>query len=59
MAYIYDTQGKTADAIKFYKEAIELDESRVEIYSRLGELLPGEEGNAYRTKALENSSENN
>jgi tetratricopeptide (TPR) repeat protein len=51
MAYIYDTKGKQETAINLYKEAIGQDSSIVAIYSRLGELVPGEEGNWYRTKA--------
>jgi len=59
MAYIYDTQGKSAEAIKFYQEAIGLDSSKVEIYTRLGELMPGEDGNFYRKKAMQFSQESN
>lgn len=51
MAYIYDTKGNTGNAITFYKEAISYDTTRTEIYTRLGELVGGEEGNLYRQKA--------
>lgn len=51
LAFIYDEQGKTSEAINFYKEAIEYDSTIVDIYTRLGELIPGEEGNVYRAKA--------
>lgn len=51
MAYINDTKGQTQKAIALYKEALVYDTTRVEIYSRLGELVQGEEGNAYRAKA--------
>lgn len=51
MAYIYDTKGNTGKAIPFYKEAIAYDTTRTEIYTRLGELVGGEEGNLYRQKA--------
>jgi Flp pilus assembly protein TadD len=51
MAYINDTKGQTQKAIALYKEALQYDTTRVEIYSRLGELVQGEEGNAYRQKA--------
>lgn len=53
MAYIYDTKGQTQKAIERYKEALAYDTTRVEIYSRLGELVQGEEGNTYRLKAVQ------
>jgi tetratricopeptide (TPR) repeat protein len=51
MAYIYDTKGDYPRAIDLYKEALSYDSSVVDIYKRLGELLPNEEGNYYRTQA--------
>ncbi len=51
IAYIYDTKGETPLAIDFYKEAIGQDSSIVDIYVRLGELVPGEEGNWFREKS--------
>ncbi|HZI25108.1 MAG TPA: tetratricopeptide repeat protein [Chryseolinea sp.] len=51
MAYIYDTKGDYGRAIDLYKEALSYDSSVVDIYKRLGELLPNEEGNYYRTQA--------
>lgn len=53
MAYVYDTKGNTQKAIPFYKEAIAYDTTRTEIYTRLGELVGGEEGNQYRQKAAQ------
>jgi tetratricopeptide (TPR) repeat protein len=53
LAYIYDTKGQTNKAIEYYKEAVAQDESLAEVYTRLAELVPGEEGNAYRTKAAQ------
>lgn len=53
MAYVYDTKGNTQKAIPFYKEAISYDTTRTEIYTRLGELVGGEEGNQYRQKAAQ------
>lgn len=53
MAYIYDTKGNTKLAVMYYKEALSLDPARTEIYTRLGELVQGEEGNAYRQKAAQ------
>jgi tetratricopeptide (TPR) repeat protein len=52
MAYIYDTQGDYSRAIDLYKEALSYDSSVVDIYKRLGELLPNEDGNYYRTQAV-------
>jgi len=52
MAYINDTNGQIPTAIEFYKEAIGLDSTLFDAYDRLGELLPGEEGNRYRTEAI-------
>lgn len=53
MAYLYDVKGQTSDAIRFYKEVLSYDDSLQEVYARLGELLPGQEGNEYRRKAVE------
>ena len=52
MAYLYDTKGNTARAIDLYKEALNYDSSVVEIHKRLGELLPGPDGEYYRTQAI-------
>jgi tetratricopeptide (TPR) repeat protein len=52
MAYIYDTKGDYSNAIDLYKEALSYDSTVVDIYIRLGELLPNEEGNYYRTQAI-------
>jgi len=51
MAYIYDTKGNYDKAIQLYQEALSYDSSIVEIYQRLGELIPDEGGNFYRTRA--------
>jgi tetratricopeptide (TPR) repeat protein len=59
MAYIYDTQKKYDKAIPLYQEAISFDESRTDIYTRLGELIPGPEGEQYRVKAREANSQSN
>lgn len=53
MAYIYDTKNQLDQAIPLYKEAIQYDSSMVDIYVRLGELLPSEEGEVYRYKAAQ------
>jgi tetratricopeptide (TPR) repeat protein len=51
MAYIYDVKGETSRAINLYREAIGQDSTIRDIYVRLGELIPGEAGNWYRSKA--------
>jgi tetratricopeptide (TPR) repeat protein len=53
MAYIYDTKGNTQKAILLYKETLSYDTTRTEIYTRLGELVGGDEGNLYRQKAAQ------
>lgn len=50
MAYIYDTKADYQKAIPLYEEALTYDSTVVDIYTRLGELIPGEEGNYYRTQ---------
>lgn len=52
-AYLYDKNGNTQRAIKLYKEALTYDDNLVEIHTRLGELLPGTEGEQYRIRAAE------
>jgi tetratricopeptide (TPR) repeat protein len=42
LAYLYDEKkNNTSQAIIHYKEALEMDSSRVDIYTRLAELEPG------------------
>lgn len=48
MGYIYDTQGKQTLAIEHYKEALAMDSTKADVAIRLGELLPGTEGEVYR-----------
>ena len=52
MAYIHDTKGNYSNAIGLYKEALRYDSTVVDIYKRLGELLPNEDGNYYRIQAV-------
>jgi tetratricopeptide (TPR) repeat protein len=52
IAYIHDMNGQLPTAIEFYKEAISLDSTQYDVYDRLAELLPGEEGNVYRAEAV-------
>jgi tetratricopeptide (TPR) repeat protein len=51
LGYLYDRDNETARAVELYKEAVAFDESKTEVYERLGELLPGKEGEPYRAKA--------
>jgi tetratricopeptide (TPR) repeat protein len=53
MGDLYVRQGNNQKAINFYKEALTYDSSDVYSYQRLGEVIPGEEGNYYRTRALQ------
>jgi tetratricopeptide (TPR) repeat protein len=52
MAFIYDTQGNSSKAIKFYKETLEYGTSLdvVEIYRRLSELVQGDSSLYYKTR---------
>lgn len=49
LGFLYDNSGNTARAIGFYKEALEMDSSRADIYARLAEL---DQSNATRYKKL-------
>jgi tetratricopeptide (TPR) repeat protein len=40
MAYIYDVKNKPGQAIALYKETLQYDSARVEVYTRLAELVP-------------------
>ena len=51
LAYLYDLKNNTAKAIEFYKEAIQQDSSKVDVYKRLAELEP--EKAAWYTKKAE------
>lgn len=53
MAYLYDKRGDIQKAVELYKEALTFDNDLMEIHNRLGELLPGTEGEAYRLRAAE------
>jgi len=50
MGYILDTKGNTFEAISFYKEALSMGSSIVDIYNRLAELEP-ESSSWYQQKA--------
>ena len=53
MGYIYETKKDNEKAIALYQEALTYDDTIADIYERLGRLIPGEAGNAYRVKAIE------
>lgn len=51
MAYIYDEKNQTDKAIALYRETLSYDSTVVEVYDRLGALLPGQPGDVFRRKA--------
>jgi len=51
MGYLYQTKGDSPRAIDLYKESLSYDSTELDIYQRLGELMPGEEGEYYRSVA--------
>ncbi|MBL7856657.1 MAG: tetratricopeptide repeat protein [Cyclobacteriaceae bacterium] len=51
MAYLFDLKENTGRAIELYKEALTYDPYILTIHQRLGELMPGADGDAYRTEA--------
>jgi hypothetical protein len=51
MAFIYDTLRRYEQAIELYKETLAYDNDIPQIYARLGELLPGEDGAVYRNRS--------
>lgn len=53
LGYLYDRNNETERASELYKEALSYDSTKVDVYVRLGELYPGQEGNFYRTKAAQ------
>jgi tetratricopeptide (TPR) repeat protein len=53
MGYLHDTKGNTDKAVTLYREALSMDSTKTEIYTRLIELYPGQEGEAYRKKLAE------
>lgn len=48
MGYLHQTRGNTQRAIDLYKESLSYDSSEIDIYKRLGELIPGKEGEYFR-----------
>jgi len=50
MGFLYQTKGDNNRAIALYKEALTYDSTVLDIYQRLGEIVPGEEGQRYRRR---------
>ncbi|MBK5279699.1 MAG: tetratricopeptide repeat protein [Bacteroidia bacterium] len=57
LGYLYDLKENTPRAIEFYKEAIQQDSSKVDVYKRLAELEP--EKSEWYTKKAEQWAGNN
>jgi lipoprotein NlpI len=53
LGYLYDRTNETQRAADLYKEALSFDSTKVDVYARLGEMYPGEEGSFYRMKAAQ------
>jgi tetratricopeptide (TPR) repeat protein len=51
LGYLYDRDKETERAVELYREALSYDSAKVDVYVRLGEMYPGQEGDFYRTKA--------
>lgn len=51
MGYLYDTRDETEKAISLYKEAVDMAPNKVDVFVRLGELVPGPDGEQYRMQA--------
>jgi tetratricopeptide (TPR) repeat protein len=50
MAYLYDRKNETPKALPLYREALQYDSTNTEVYVRLGELLPGPDGEFFRSR---------
>ena len=55
--YLYEVKGNTQKAISLYKESLRYDSTEVDIYSRLGTLLPGTDGDFFRSEANKRSQQ--
>lgn len=53
MGYLYDVKGDSPTAIALYQEAVSYDPYKKDVYTRLGELVPGPDGEQYRMTAAE------
>ncbi len=52
IAYIYDLNEEYDKAITLYQEALSYDSTIVDIYQRLGEIIPDDRGDFYRSQAI-------
>ena len=52
LGYVYDRLGDREKAIVLYKESTGYENAPTEVYKRLGELLPGSEGEVYRRQGV-------
>jgi Tfp pilus assembly protein PilF len=50
MGFLYQNKGDNTRAIALYKEALTYDSTVLDIYKRLGEIVPGDEGESYRRR---------
>ena len=55
--YLYEMKGDTKKAIDLYKESLSYDSSEIDIYARLGTLLPGTDGDFFRREANKRSQQ--
>jgi predicted Zn-dependent protease len=53
LGYLYELRQNNQQAVQHYQESLAYDSTAIGIYQRLGELMPGEDGNYYRAKAQE------
>ncbi|MEP6734989.1 MAG: tetratricopeptide repeat protein [Chryseolinea sp.] len=53
MGYLYQDKKDFNKAISLYQEALTYDTTQVDIYQRLGELIPDSKGDSYRVKAAQ------
>jgi tetratricopeptide (TPR) repeat protein len=51
LGYLHETAKNNAQAISLYQEAISYDSVNLQVYERLGVLLPGQDGETYRRAA--------
>lgn len=53
MAFLYEQKNQLDKAIPLYKESLSYDSSNVAVYVRLGELLPGRDGEFFRQRGAQ------
>jgi tetratricopeptide (TPR) repeat protein len=51
LGYLHESKNKQDEAILFYQEALSYDSINLQVYDRLGVLLPGSDGEGYRLTA--------